>query len=167
MIYRLFKGSYADVYEVTFDTINGEIMPTYHTKEVNVYDTVDKVAVSQNKNAYVYLNIPISFGYGGQLGKKFSYYAKMGINNSFRIYQDIPEPQLEGNIVKQEAVYHKRTSWNMQAQMNVGINYHISPQFLFGLEPNARYYVKSLVEDNKAGNPYGFGFKVGFKYVFK
>lgn len=163
----VFKGSYADVYEVTFDTINGEIMPTYHTKEVNVYDTVDKVAVSQNKNAYVYLNIPISFGYGGQLGKKFSYYAKMGINNSFRIYQDIPEPQLEGNIVKQEAVYHKRTSWNMQAQMNVGINYHISPQFLFGLEPNARYYVKSLVEDNKAGNPYGFGFKVGFKYVFK
>lgn len=165
-----FKGSYYDVYDVTFDTSGSAPIPTYYTKLVNVYDTIDKATITENKNTYVYINIPINFGYYTSLGKKFSFYAKTGLNASILIYQDIPEPTITGElytIIKTTPLYHQRTEWNLQAQINVGINYHITENFRFGVEPNARYYVKSLVENNDGGNPYGFGVKVGFKYVLK
>lgn len=166
----LFKGSYYDVYNVTFDTSSGSPVPSYSTKLVNIYDTIDKVKITENKNTYVYLNIPINFGYYTSLGKKFSFYAKTGLNASILIYQDIPTPTIDGElntIIKTTPLYHHRTDWNLQAQINVGINYHITENFRFGVEPNARYYIKSLVKSNNGGNPYGFGMKIGFKYVLK
>lgn len=166
----LFKGSYQDVYNVTFDTSNNQVTPTYYTKLVNIYDTIDRVTISENKNSYVYLNIPINFGYYTKLGNKFSFYSKLGLNGSFLIFKDIPEIQISGdntNILKVTPLYYERTGWHMQAQISVGINYHITEKFLFGVEPNARYYIKSLVETNNSGNPYGLGVKIGFKYIIK
>jgi len=166
----LFKGSYEDVYDVTFEIVNGQEVPTYFTKTVNVYDTIDRVSISENENKYAYLNIPINFGYYTKLGDKFSFYAKAGINTSFKIYQDIPVPVISGEnvtVIKVTPRYYNRTDWHMQAQLNVGLNYHVTDQFLFGLEPNIRYYVKSLVENNPSGNPYGLGVKIGFKYILK
>ncbi len=166
----VFKGAYQDVYNVTFDTSSGTAVPTYYTKLVSVYDTIDKATITENKNTYIYLNIPINIGYYTPIGKKFSFYAKTGLNASILIYDDIPAPTIEGElntIIKTTPLYHQRTEWNLQAQINVGINYHITEKFRFGVEPNARYYIKSLVESNDGGNPYGLGVKIGFKYVFK
>lgn len=162
-----FKGSYQDVYNVTFDTTGGTPIPTYYTKLVNVYDTIDRYTVTKNKNTYAYLNIPINIGYSTSLGKYFSFYAKTGIIGSFKIYENIPTPTVDGTVVAYYPLYFQRTDWHIQAQINVGVNYHITERFLFGVEPNVRYYLKSLVEDNNSGNPYGFGVKIGFKYVIK
>ena len=166
----LFKGSYEDVYNVTFEIVNGNEIPTYYTKTVNVYDTIDRVSISENKNSYAYLNVPLNFGYYTRLNDHFSFYAKLGLNAGFKIYEDIPAPKVTGEnvtIIKVTPRYFNRTSWNLQSQISLGINYHITEKFLFGVEPNARYYIKSLVEDNPGGNPYGLGVKLGFKYVFK
>ena len=166
----IFKGAYEDVYEVTFETIDGIVIPTYHTKSVNVYDTIDKVTVEEVKNTYVYLNIPLNVGYAVKLGDKFDLYAKTGLNAGIKVYEDIPTPTISGenvNIKRLTPLYHTRTDWNLQAQINIGLDYHITNKFLFGIEPNARYYIKSLVENNDAGNPYGFGVKLGFKYILK
>ncbi len=165
-----FKGSYEDVYDITFEIVDGQEVPTYYTKTVNIFDTVDRVSISENKNKYAYLNIPIRFGYSTKLGDKFSFYTKLGLNASFKIYEDIPVPVVTGEnvtIIKITPRYYQRTDWYMQAQINVGVNYHITDKFLFGLEPNASYYLKSLVEDNSGGNPYGLGVKIGFKYILK
>jgi len=166
----LFKGSYQDVYDVTFDTSSGLPVPTYYTKLVNVYDTIDHVLITENKNSYVYLNIPLNIGYSKALGEKFTFYAKTGFIASFKVYENIPTPTVTGTnttIVAITPLYHKRTSWHLQAQLNVGIDYYITEKFLFGVEPNARYYIKSLVDPNTEGNPYGFGVKLGFKYIIK
>lgn len=165
-----FKGSYEDVYDVTFE--NGQETPTYYTKTVNIYDTVNKLEIVENPNKYTYLNIPINFGYYTKLGSKFSFYAKLGLNSSFKVYENIPGPTIKADnaddfIINATPLYHKRTDWHLQSQINVGINYHITDKFLFGLEPNARYYIKSLVDGNNSGNPYGLGVKVGFKYILK
>lgn len=166
----LFKGSYEDVYDVTFDTSNGTPIPTYYTKLVDVYDTIDHVTISENKNSYVYLNIPLNIGYSKALGEKFTFYAKTGLIASFKVYENIPTPTVTGTnttIIAITPLYHKRTSVHLQAQLNVGIDYYITEKFLFGVEPNARYYIKSLVDPNTNGNPYGFGVKLGFKYIIK
>lgn len=166
----LFKGSYQDVYDVTFDTSSGIPVPTYYTKLVDVYDTIDHVIITENKNSYVYLNIPLNIGYTKALSEKFTFYAKTGLIASFKVYENIPTPTVTGTnttIVAITPLYHQRTSWHLQAQLNVGIDYYITEKFLFGVEPNARYFVKSLVDPNTKGNPYGFGVKLGFKYIIK
>lgn len=163
----IFKGSYEDVYNVTFDTSGINPTPIYHTKTVNVYDSIDKYVVTENKNTYAYINIPLNIGYNMALGKKFAFYAKTGLIASFRIYENIPTPVVDGTITRYIPLYYERTPWHLQAQVNVGINYYITEKFMFGVEPNVRYYLKSLVEDNAGGNPYGFGVKIGFKYVIK
>jgi len=166
-----FKGSYFDVYEVTFDESSGEPVPIYHTQLKNVYENIDTNYVSRTQNDYIYLNIPLNIGYSTKLSDKFALYFKTGIINSFKIYENIPEFEnivnSNNDIIHSEARYFNRTPWHMQAQLNVGLNYYLTDKFIFGIEPNARYYIKSLVEDNTGGNPYGFGVKIGFKYVIK
>lgn len=166
-----FKGSYLDVYEVTFEENDDEVIPTYHAELKNVYENIDTNYVSRTKNDYIYLNIPLNIGYSTKLSDKFGVYFKTGIINSFKIYENIPEFETvedsDQDIIHSEARYFNRTPWNMQAQLNVGLNYYLSEKFMFSVEPNARYYIKSLVEDNSGGNPYGFGVKIGFKYVIK
>jgi len=166
-----YKGSYMDVYEVTFEENNGEVIPTYHAELKNVYENIDTNYVSRTKNDYIYLNIPLNIGYSTKLSDKFAVYFKTGIINSFKIYEKIPEfetvEESQQDIIHSEARYFNRTPWHMQAQLNVGLNYYLTDKFIFGVEPNARYYIKSLVEDNTGGNPYGFGVKIGFKYVIK
>lgn len=166
-----FKGSYMDVYEVTFDESTGEPVPVYHTELKNVYENIDTNYVSRTKNDYIYLNIPLNIGYSTRLNEKFAVYFKTGIINSFKIYENIPEfetvDNTDNDIIHSEARYFNRTPWNMQAQLNVGLHYYLTDKFIFGVEPNARYYIKSLVEDNPGGNPYGLGVKIGFKYVIK
>jgi hypothetical protein len=168
-----FKGSYEDVYNVTFDTSGGAPVPTYYTKTVNIYDTVDVVSVEQVENKYAYINIPLNIGFATPLGDKFTFYAKTGLIASFKIYENLPVPQVsiggDDIIINPDNLRYKihRTSWHLQAQLNVGIDYHITDKFAFGIEPNVRYYVKSLVENNPSGNPYGLGVKIGFKYTIK
>lgn len=166
-----YKGSYLDVYEVTFDESGSEPIPIYHTELKNVYENIDTNYVSRTKNDYIYLNIPLNIGYSTKLNDKFAVYFKGGIINSFKIYENIPDFETVDNsnndIIHSEARYFNRTPWNMQAQLNVGMHYYLSDKLIFGVEPNARYYIKSLVEDNSGGNPYGFGVKIGFKYVIK
>ncbi len=168
-----FKGSYEDVYNVTFDTTGGSPIPTYYTKTVNVYDTVDVYSVQKVENNYAYINIPLNIGYSSQLGNKFTFYAKTGLIASFKIYENIPVPNVsiggDDVIINPDALEYKihRTDWHLQAQFNIGLDYHITEKFLFGVEPNARYYIKSLVDDNTGGNPYGIGVKIGFKYILK
>ena len=165
-----FKGSYQDVYEVGFDTSSGAPVPIYYTKLVNVYDTIDKAIVTEDKNTYAYMNIPLNIGYSRDLGNKFTLYFKGGVIASFKVYESIPTPTVDGDntsIIKITPLYFERTPWHLQAQLNMGLDYRITDKFLFGIEPNARYYIKSLVESNNGGNPYGFGVKIGFKYIIK
>ena len=43
-------GSYDDVYDVTFDTLSGVVTPIYHTKTVEIWDSVQHVTVSNVTN---------------------------------------------------------------------------------------------------------------------
>lgn len=164
-----YKGSYLDVYDVSFDISGEEPIPIFHTNMKNVYENIDTNYVSRTKNDYVYLSIPLNFGYSHELSEKFSIYFKTGLLASFKIYENIPEfdngATSSNDIIYSEAKYFNRSPWHMQAQINVGLHYFLSKKIAFSIEPNARYYLKSLVENNPGGNPYGFGAKFGFKYI--
>ncbi|PIY30964.1 MAG: hypothetical protein COZ08_09970, partial [Bacteroidetes bacterium CG_4_10_14_3_um_filter_42_6] len=56
-------GTYNDVYNVTFDSLNGQVVPTYYTKTVEVWDSIRHLVISEVTNRYIYVQVPVLVGY--------------------------------------------------------------------------------------------------------
>ncbi len=92
-VVKEYMGSYEDVYDVTFDTVNGNIIPTYYTKTVEVWDSVPHVVVTSVTNKYIYLHVPLLLGYSSNNeSSPFNWYAYAGPVIYFKASSWIDEP---------------------------------------------------------------------------
>ncbi len=168
--YNQYLGSYDDVYDVTFDTIGGQLIPIYHTESVNVYDTLDHVTISPTKRHFTYLNIPLLFGYRNE-GKRWGWNVKAGPSLSFLIKEDIPDINLtdsQNKILNVEDEIPGRLKTNWQFVISAGLSYKLSNTISLAVEPLFKYYVNPIHDQNgtKTGNPYSFGLRAGFVLGF-
>ena len=168
--YNQYLGSYDDVYDVTFDTIGGQLIPIYHTESVNVYDTLDHVTISPTKRHFTYLNIPLLFGYRNE-GKRWGWNVKAGPSLSFLIKEDIPDINLtdsQNKILNVEDEIPGRLKTNWQFLISAGLSYKLSNTISLAVEPLFKYYVNPIHDQNgtKTGNPYSFGLRAGFVLGF-
>ncbi len=168
--YNQYMGSYQDVYDVTFDTIGGQVIPVYHTETIKVYDTVDHVTISPTKRKFTYLNLPILFGYGHE-GRRFGWNVKAGPSLSVLIHENIPDVNLNDSqdkisYVENELPGRLKTSW--QFVFSGGVSYKLGNSLNFTLEPVFRYYVNSTYEQNQTTlkKPYSLGIRAGFVVEF-
>lgn len=160
-----FLGSYEDVYEVTFDSTENGVEPTYHTKTVEVYDTLQKQTSSHFKNEYRYLNIPLLIGYGHQISPRFSVSLKGGpilslmLKDNRKVGFNQPNTDIT-NMTAPEPM--AKTNW--QALFSAGLEYHVSSTIRFALEPRIKYYFNPVYNlDNTIKNekPYSIGIRTG------
>jgi hypothetical protein len=168
--YNQYLGSYEDVYNITFDTTGGEAIPTYHSETIQVYDTLDHVAVSPTKNKYTYLNIPVLFGYSNE-GRHFGWFIKAGPSLSLLINQNIAnynQSLNQNKIINVENEVPARIKTNWQLIMSGGISLGLSEKLSISLEPIFRYYIKSNYEQNNINskNPYSVGLRAGLQVNF-
>jgi len=168
--YNQYLGSYEDVYNITFDTTGGEVIPTYYTETIQVYDTLDHVAVSPTKNKYTYLNLPVLFGYNNE-GRHFGWFIKAGPSLSLLINQNIADYNQSLNqnkIINVENEVPARIKTNWQLIMSGGISLGLSEKLSISLEPIFRYYIKSNYEQNNLNskNPYSVGLRAGLQVNF-
>lgn len=168
--YNRFIGSYDDVYDVTFDTINGQLIPVYHTETVDVYDTIDQVTITPTKRKYTYLNIPFLVGYGNE-GKRFGWSIKTGPAFSLLIHENVPDISLgdsQDKIIGIDNEIPGRLKTNWQFVLTGGASYRISNSFNFMLEPVFRYYLNSAYEQNStiSKRPYSVGIRAGVVLEF-
>lgn len=165
-----FMGSYQDVYDITFDTVGGEIVPTYHTQEVEVYDSIQHVSISPTKYNYTYLQIPLLFGYGDEAGR-ISWFVKGGPNLSIMIYENRPEMNMPGtdiNVLNVDNKLPTRIKANWQLIFSAGASYKLSNNLSFSVEPMLRYYIKSAYDRNnmQTKHPYSVGLRTGLLINF-
>jgi hypothetical protein len=168
--YHQYLGSYEDVYNITFDTTGGEVVPTYYTETVKVYDTLDHVYISPTKNKYTYLTLPLLFGYGNE-GRHFNWFLKVGpsisllINKNVSNYYQSDDPN---KIISVENDVPSRLHTNWQIVMSGGISLGLNQNLSISLEPIFRYYIKSAYEQNRLNskNPYSVGLRAGFLVNF-
>lgn len=165
-----YMGSYNDVYDITFDTIDGEIIPTYHTQEVDVYDSIEHVTISPTNYNYTYLQIPLLFGYGEEKGR-FSWFVKGGPNLSVMIYEHRPEMKMPGtdiNILNVNNELPSRIRANWQLLFSAGVSYKLSNNLRLSVEPMLRYYIKSAYDrtNMQTKHPYSVGLKTGLLINF-
>lgn len=165
--YNEYIGSYEDVYDVTFETSQSGIVPIYHTKTVEVYDSIEHVSISQSKNTYIYLQLPVLAGYEVQK-RNLTYTFMAGPCVSFLINKNIPDPELPDNIkiVSIDDRIADRIDMNWQMVVGMGINYKVDRKFEVALEPTFRYYLNSAYEGNiiTSKHPLVFGLRAGLLF---
>lgn len=161
-----FKGSYQYVDWVEFELDGNDVIPTYHTHRIDVYDTIDKLRVSENKNQYYYLNIPLYLGYEYAMGTRWQTNVYTGLRSGILLYKHIPNPNLEDNVFLVKTIYNDRSAFYLQAQFGISIDYQLHKHWYFDVSPNMSYYLKSPIthEDKK---PYAFALRFGIKYVWQ
>lgn len=143
-------GSYEDVYDVTFDTTGGDATPIYHTKTVEVWDSVRHVKVSEIRNKYLYLNIPALIGFKNTTDN-FSYYIYGGPAIGFQLSKWIDEPISNSeniNILNLENNMPDRSVVNYQLWLGAGIEYNLNKRYSLLFEPTFKHYFGSLYDDN-------------------
>ncbi len=167
-----YMGSYDDVYEITFDTVLGNINPVYHTKTVEVWDSVPHVSVSGVTNSYLYLQVPTLFGYQYRKpGSVVSWYFMGGPAFNLKVgsWIDNPKPKEENSeILELQNNLPIRSDIYFQLWLGAGLEYEINKKISIAIEPGYRYYFKSIYN-----NPYnhtsssGFTLRVGLVYLMK
>lgn len=164
-------GSYDDVYNVTFDTINGQLVPTYYSESVEVWDSIPHIAISQITNSYFYLQLPVLFGYHNDKSKKLRWYFYGGPAINFKVSENIEEPSAgfeNVDIVDVENRLPLRSAYYMQLWLGGGIELNASKNLSIALEPNYRYYFNNVFkEDTYKTSLSGFSFRIGLVYSFK
>ena len=160
-------GTYEDVYDITFDSIDGEVVPTYHTKTTDLWDSVQHVQVSEITNKYLYLQTPVLFGYYKK-NTRFNWYFYGGPAFNVLVSKQIanPESGLEGvDIVDLENNLPERSPYFMQLWVGAGIEYKVGKKTALSFEPNYRYYFNNVYKNDpykKALSSFSLRFGVVF-----
>jgi opacity protein-like surface antigen len=163
-------GNYEDVYEVTFDSIDGAVIPTYHTQTVDIWDSVRHIQVSELTNNYLYVQVPLLLGYHNKNNRvNWFFYGGPAINMMVSKSIDEPTAGLENaSISMVENRLPERSPYYFQMWFGAGIEYKFADQLALALEPNYRYYFDHVYEDEQYQRGLSsFSLRVGIVYKVK
>lgn len=160
-------GTYDDVYNVTFDTMGGNVTPIYHTKTVEIWDSIQQIGVSGVTNNYLFAQIPVLLGYKNKIGQ-LNWYVYGGPALGFQIGKWLEEASIEGKDIEIIDLDNKlpiRSTVNYQLWLGGGIEYKLNYKSSIVIEPSYRYYFKSLYSDSDYKfNTSSFALRIGFNY---
>ena len=167
-----YMGSYDDVYDITFDTISGNVVPTYHTKTIEVWDSVRHVSVSNVTNKYLYIQIPALFGYNSRsTSSQLNWYVFGGpaINIQVGNWIENPKPdEKDADIIELENNLPIRSKNYFQLWVGAGINYEINNKLSITAEPSYRYYLDNIYQNSgNKGATSSFTLRFGLIYKMK
>ena len=163
-------GSYDDVYDITFDTIAGQISPVYHTKSVEIWDSVHHVSVSNVTNKYVYLQLPALFGfYSKKPNSHIGWYIMGGPVFNIKTSSWIDNPTLsvkDADIIRLQNNLPIRANKYFQLWVGAGVEYQVNKKLSVAVEPGYRHYFKSIYNESySATSSSGFALRVGLVYL--
>lgn len=166
--YNKYLGSYEDVFDVTFDSTENGVTPTYHTHTVDVYDTVPYYSISETKARYYYLDIPLLIGREWNFNK-VTLFVNAGPSVSFllgrsRPVADYPDENIR--ILNESPQIPARDQINWQIMAGAGFGYRLNDRVSLSLEPTFRYYLTNDYDKNglNTRHPYSFGIRAGLIY---
>ncbi len=167
-----YMGSYDDVFDVTFDSIGDQVVPTYHTKTVEVWDSIRHLVVSEITNRYAYIQVPLMFGYlHSGANSSFNWYMNAGPIFNFQVGRWIDEPNPAESYIEILNLQNKlpeRNNFYLQLSVSAGIDYKITDNLSMAVEPGYRYYVNSIFSKEGYNRPISaFSLRLGAKFRIK
>jgi len=166
-----YMGSYDDVYDITFDTLSGIVTPIYHTKTVEIWDSVQHVTVSNVTNKYTYLQVPLLVGYSFRNKESNINWYFMGgpaFNVKIASWIDNPKPEnKDAEIISLHNNLPVRSNSYFQFWIGAGLEYQLNSKLSVAVEPIYRYYVNSIYNSSYGSSPSSSGLTLRFGLVYK
>jgi hypothetical protein len=152
---------------ITFEEIDHELSPIYHTKEVEIWDSIRHLAISEITNSYYYLQFPLLFGYHNSSSKiKWYFYGGPAMNISISQQIEDPKANIEYiEIIDLENRLPQRIDYSLQLWLGAGVDFRIGQKLSLAFEPNYRYYFKPVYQENNYKTALsGLGLRFGLLY---
>lgn len=162
-------GSYEYVYDITFDSIDGEVVPTYHTYNLDVWDTVRHLEISAITNKYYYIQTPLLVGYHNNTSN-FRWYLYGGPAFNFMVSKQIDRPLDDVNYIELlnlQKELPERSPYFFQLWIGAGIEYKAGQNLGISFEPNYRYYFNNVYKETPYKNTglSGLSLRFGLTYT--
>jgi len=164
-------GTYEYVYDITFDSVDGEVIPTYHTTTAEVWDTVRHMDINTISNNYVYIQMPALFGYYSSKSK-LNWYVYGGPAFNLMVSKQIEKP-LEGldyiDLKNLQTELPERSPYYFQFWLGAGIEYKAGTNLGIAIEPSYRYYFNNVFNSPPYSNSglSGLSLRVGLVYTIQ
>ena len=162
-----YMGSYDSVVNVTFEEVDDEMVALYHTQEVDIWDSIRHLSISEITNTYYYLQFPLMFGYHNS-SRHFKWYFYGGPALNISINEQIADPKADIDyieIIDLENRLPNRLDYALQLWVGAGIDFQIGQRFSLAVEPNYRYYFKPIYQENDYETALsGLGIRFGLVY---
>jgi len=169
--YNEYMGSYLGLDSITFawSDNNYYLLPTYYQSKREVFDTAVQFDVSKVYKRFIYLQLPITFGYDFIQKEKYSLGLRFGpvlsVLSSTRTISSSYDPG-NNKIIQINQVTPDRiqTNWSLMAGLNMSI--YSKKNLYYEVEPQFSYYFNSVYQKDDATNPpfsLGIRFAIGIK----
>ncbi len=163
-------GTYEDVYDVTFDSVDGQLVATYYTKTVEVWDTTNLVTVKEPTNTYFYIQTPLMLGYYHR-SNHINWYFYGGPSFNYMVSKNIAKPTEDIDYIELLDIDNhlpQRSDYYIQLWLGAGIELKASDRISLSLEPNYRLTLNNLYQERSYKKALsGFTMRFGLVYYFK
>ncbi|MFH0894948.1 MAG: hypothetical protein V2A54_10995 [Bacteroidota bacterium] len=164
-------GAYFEVDSIDFDMVWIDSLDCYvpivdsmYSHQVLLYDKFNHERDEYTKRNFSYIQIPVSVSYRKYFGK-FGVSAGAGLN--FSILMQKKETTLPVNneitMISHDKNESALVKTSTQLFGTIGFSYAILPSMNFVIEPQMRYYLKSMYQSDgvKTKTPFSFGIRTG------
>jgi len=163
-------GTYEDVYDVTFDSVDGQLVATYYTKTREIWDTTDQIVVKEPTNTYFYIQTPLMLGYYHR-SNHINWYFYGGPSFNYMISKNIEKPINDLDYIELLNVDNHlptRSDYYIQLWLGAGIELKVSDKVSLSLEPNYRLTLNDFYQEQSYKKALsGFAMRFGIVYYFK
>jgi hypothetical protein len=163
--FNKYYGSYEHVQNIIFDSVGNDLVATYITETVHVYDSLNYISISPTDRRFTYLQFPVLVGYYKEFNR-FKWFVKTGPTLMVKMSESIPaETALEDQdkILNIENSLPGKINTNWQFVISGGASYKLGNKVSLSVEPVFKYYLHSDYEKNTMStrHPYSLGLKTG------
>ena len=147
----------------------GEPGVQLETKQVTVYDSVNYLYDYSTKNRYLYLQIPLNFGYRIIDKPRWRLSVEAGLLYAYLISITEPAPSFympESRILDIESRTPERNRYTLGLTGSISVEYQFTRNFYLLIEPTFKYYMQAIEESSSIGSkqPYSIGLRAGIWY---
>lgn len=147
----------------------GEPGVQLETKQVTVYDSVNYFYDYSTKNRYLYLQIPLNFGYRIIDKPRWRLSVEAGLLYAYLISITEPTPSFymsEARILDIARRTPERNRHTLGFTGSISVEYQFARNFYLLIEPTFKYYMQAIEESSSIGSkqPYSIGLRAGIWY---
>ena len=143
----------------------------FDMNKVTIFDSNQYYYQYNTENSYLYLQIPVSFGFRAVTMPRWSLSAEAGAIYSYLIWKNEPAPNFyapDSKVNEITRIDPLRLSSNFAVSGGIRFDYHFARQFDLMAEPVFKYYINAIEGAGGAqvDQPWSVGLKVGIWYRF-